>query len=166
MNLDSVRAALIADARADAELLLAEADRDAEERLSEAGEEAAAMIEAAQREGARDAAERLARQRAATRREAREIVLTAKRRALDELRERAHTAVRELVDEDGYPALLDRLRMLAAAQLGPDACIRVDPDGEPGVIASGAHRRVDYRLVTLVDRAIDKLGEDVVMLWT
>ncbi len=166
MNLDSVRAALIADAHADAELLLAEADRDAQDRLARADEEAATLMETARSEGTREAAERGARQRAATRREARQIVLTAKRRTLDELRERARTAVRGLAHEDSYQDLLDRLRMLAAVQLGPDAEISVDPESEPGVIASGGHRRVDCRLVTLADRAVDGLGADVATLWT
>ena len=34
------------------------------------------------------------------------------------------------------------------------------------VVASDGHRRVDYRLVTLADRAIDALGPQVAMLWT
>jgi vacuolar-type H+-ATPase subunit E/Vma4 len=166
MNLDGARAALIADARADAELLLAEADRDAHERLARADEEAAALMEAANTEGTRQAAERGARQRAGARRDARQIVLTAQRRALDELRERARTAARELAHDERYPELLDRLRTLAAAQLGPDAEIAVDPDGEPGVVGNGGHRRVDCRLVTLADRAVDGLGSEVATLWT
>ena len=54
---------------------------------------------------------------------------------------------------------------LAAAQLGAEAEITVDPDGEPGIVASAGHRRVDYRLTTLADRAFDALGADVATLW-
>ncbi len=128
--------------------------------------EAAELLEAARADGAREAAERLARQHAAARREAREVVLTARRRALDELRERAHTAVRELAREDRYGELRERLRTLAASQLGPDAEILDDPDGEPGIVARDGHRRVDYRLVTVADRAVDALGADVATLWS
>jgi vacuolar-type H+-ATPase subunit E/Vma4 len=166
VNLDAVRAALIADAHADAEQILAAADNDAQDRMTSATSEAAALIEAARTEGAIEATERLARQRAAARREARELGLAARRQALDQLRERARTAARELAHDESYPDLLDRLRMLAAAQLGPEAEITVDPGGEPGVMASDERRRVDYRLVTLADRAVDALGADVAMLWT
>ena len=53
-------------------------------------------------------------------------MLAAQRRALDELREHARTAVRELAHDDRYEELLERLRTLAASQLGPDAEISVD----------------------------------------
>ncbi len=165
MNIDSVRAALIADAEADAASLLAAADHDADDCIARSHEEAAELVEAARSEGAREAAERLARQHAATRREAREVVLTARRQALDELRERARTAARGLAREDRYGELRDRLRTLAASQLGPDAEILDDPDGEPGVVARDGYRRVDFRLVTLADRAVEALGADVATLW-
>ena len=54
---------------------------------------------------------------------------------------------------------------MAAFQLGADAEILDDPDGEPGVVACDVHRRVDYRLVTLADRAVEALGADVAALW-
>jgi vacuolar-type H+-ATPase subunit E/Vma4 len=165
VNLDAVRAALLADARADAASLLAAADREARDRIARSHEQAAELVEAARAEGAREAAQRLARHHAAARREAREVVLTARRRALDELRARAHTGARELAGEDRYGELRERLRTMAAFQLGPDAEILVDPDGEPGVVASDGHRRVDYRLVTLADRAVDALGADTATLW-
>jgi vacuolar-type H+-ATPase subunit E/Vma4 len=165
VNLDAVRAALIADARADAASLLAAADHDARDRIARSHEEAAELVEAARAEGAREAAERLARQHAATRREAREVVLAARRQALDELRERARTAARGLALEDRYGELREHLRNLASFQLGPDAEIIDDPDGEPGVVARDGHRRVDYRLVTLADRAVEALGADVATLW-
>ncbi len=165
MNLDAVHAALLADARADAASLLAAADRDARDRIARSHEEAAELVEAARAEGAREAAERLAREHAATRREAREVVLTARCHALDELRERARTAARELAREDRYGELREQLRSLAVSQLGPDAEVLDDPDGEPGVVARDGHRRVDYRLVTLADRAVDALGDDIATLW-
>jgi vacuolar-type H+-ATPase subunit E/Vma4 len=165
VNLDAVRAALIADARTDASSLLAAADHDADNSMARSHEEAAQLREAARTEGAREAAERVARLHATTRREAREVVLTARRQALDDLRERARTAARALALEDQYGELRERLRSLAVFQLGPDAEILDDPDGEPGVVARDGHRRVDYRLVTLADRAVDALGADVATLW-
>lgn len=165
MNLDAVRAALIADARSDAELILAEADRDVAARRADTQREAELLIETGRSQGARDADARLARRRAETRRESRQLVLAAQRRALDALRDRARSAARELGTEDAYPELLDRLRLLAVTQLGPGAAISVTPGGEPGVTATDGRRRVDYRLVTLADRAVDALGADVEMLW-
>jgi vacuolar-type H+-ATPase subunit H len=158
--------ARLADARADADQVLSAADVDAQDRLARARDEAAALLVAARVDGAREAAERLARQRAATRREAREIVLAARRRALDELRDRARAAARDLVDEDSYQQLLDRLRFLAVTQLGVDGEVVANPDGEPGIIVSDGARRVDYRLVTLADRAVASLGADIATLWT
>jgi vacuolar-type H+-ATPase subunit E/Vma4 len=165
VNLDAVRAALLADARADAASLLAAADHDARDHMARSRDEAAALVDAARSDGEREAAARLARQHAATRREAREIVLAAQRQALVELREHVRTAARELTHDDRYEELLERLRTLAASQLGRDAEISVPPDGEPGIVGSDAHRRVDYRLVTLADRALDAMGADIATLW-
>jgi vacuolar-type H+-ATPase subunit E/Vma4 len=165
VNLDAVRAALLADARADAASMLAAADDDVRDHMARCQREAAELVDAARSEGEREAAERLARQHAATRRAAREIVLGAQRRLLDQLREDAHTAARELAHEDRYEELLERLRTVAASQLGPDAEISVPPDGEPGIVGRDGHRRVDYRLVTLADRALDALGADIATLW-
>ncbi len=133
--------------------------------MARSRDEAAALVDAARSEGEREAAARLARQHAATRREAREIVLAAQRQALVELREHVRTAARELTHDDRYEELLERLRTLAASQLGPDAEISVAPDGEPGIVGSDGHRRVDYRLVTLADRALDAMGADIATLW-
>ena len=52
VNLDAVRAALIADARADAASLLAAADQDAHDHMARSHEEAAALVDAARSEGA------------------------------------------------------------------------------------------------------------------
>lgn len=166
MNLDAVRAALLADARADADAILALADRDVGERARLAQHDADTLLEVARAEGERTAAERLARQRGAAHREAREIVLRAQRRALDQLRERARGAVRELGRAEDSAALIDRLRALALAQLGPDAVIETGVDGEPGLVATDGRRRVDYRLATLADRAVDELGADVATAWS
>jgi vacuolar-type H+-ATPase subunit E/Vma4 len=166
MNVDAARAALLADAQADAQELLARADQEAAEQLAHAREQAASLLDTARADGAREATDRLVRERAGTRREARQRVLAARKAALDELCVRARDAVRALADEDDYPELIERLRLLATAQLGSDAAITVDPDGEPGVVASDGRRRVDYRLVTLADRAIEALGPEAGTLWT
>ena len=64
MNLDAVGAALIADARRTPIRRLQPRTGTRENAMARADEEAAAVIEAARAEGAREAAERLARQRA------------------------------------------------------------------------------------------------------
>jgi vacuolar-type H+-ATPase subunit E/Vma4 len=166
MNVDAVRDALLTDTHTDAEELVARADREADEQLARARNQAHALVEAARVDGAREAADRLARQRATARRDARQLVLRARRDALDELRAQARRAARALADEDSYPELVERLRLLATAQLGSGATITVEPDGEPGVVATDGHRRVDYRLVALADRALDALGAEVATLWT
>ncbi len=166
MNLEATRAALLSNARTEADRVVAEADRDVAAALDDARARAEREISAARAEGEQDAADRLARQRARARREARRIVLEARRGCYDELHDRARAAARDLAREHDYDDLVGRLRSLAVRQLGPDATVLVDPDAEPGLVAETESRRVDYRLVTLADRATEELSSEVAQLWT
>ena len=166
MKLEAVENALVADAKADAELLVAAADRDADAKVQAARDEAARLVASARAAGEREAGQILARQRSATRREARSIVLDAQRTVFDELRHRARAAVRALADEADYERFIAALGGPAAAELGPNAVITVAPSGEPGIFAIDGSRRVDYRLATLADRAVDELGSQIASLWT
>ncbi|MET0765956.1 MAG: V-type ATP synthase subunit E family protein [Blastococcus sp.] len=161
--LEPVRRGLLARARADADALLAQADTDAEATLAAARVEAAALLAQARAEGERDAEVVRARERARARREARATVLRAQAAVYDEVRRQGRAAVRALRSDPAYPALLDALRARAHAELGPDAAVREHPDG--GLVAEVPGRRLDARLDTLADAALDGLGGAVRQLW-
>ena len=93
-------------------------------------------------------------------------MLAAQRQVYDDLVERAHAGVRALARRDDYRTLIARLSAQATSQLGPDAVVTVDPDGEPGLTAAAGSRRVDYRLTTLADQAIGRLGPTLAKLWS
>lgn len=166
MSFDAVREALLADARSDAAALVAEAERAAGVRVAAAAAGAERVVEQARAEGEREAGERFERQLARARREARSLVLAARRQAAEELRHRSRAAVRELRTGPGGAALVAALSSAARSQLGPDAVVTVDPDGEPGVVARAGSRAVDYRLAAVADRVVDSLGSDVEELWS
>jgi vacuolar-type H+-ATPase subunit E/Vma4 len=161
--LDPVRAALLDRARADGDALLAAADAQAAAAVAAARAEAGAAVAEARARGEREAAVVRTAERARARREARAIVLRAQRTAYDELRRRSRAAAERLHTEPGYRALQDRLVAVARADLGTQAVIREDPDG--GLVAEAPGRRVDLRLGTLAERAVDGLGPELAALW-
>ena len=161
--LEPVRTALLARARADADATTARAEADAADRLAEARTEAAAILAAARSEGEQDAATVRARAAARAHREARETVLRAEREAYGRLYRQARTGVAALRADPRYPALVERLRDRARAQLGAEAVVREHPDG--GVVAEVPGRRLDLSLPALADRAVDDLGAEVTRLW-
>jgi len=150
-----VRAALLARARRDAQRLLTAAVEDAAAVLDAAGDEVLRIRDQAHAEATEYVASVLASQRARARREARTIVLRAQRAAYDQLLRRAREAVRQLRDDPGYPALLDRLAAMARAELGPDATVREHAHG--GVVAEAGGRRISFTLPALADRALAEL---------
>jgi len=163
-ELEPVRAALLAAARADAAAVLVAADEDEAATMAAARAQVADLVGAARREGAADAAAMLAADRARGRREARRIELCARQEVLDQLRSRARAAVTALRDDPGYGRLRDRLAARARELAGPDAVISEPPDG--GVVAVSAGRRWDLSLPALAERAVDALGPKVERLWT
>jgi vacuolar-type H+-ATPase subunit H len=159
-----VRTALVAAAQADAAAALAAAEAEATATVAAAEAQAAELVARARAEGAADAEAMLAADRARGGREARRIVLAARRQAYDLLRGRARAGVAALRADPAYPAILERLTARARALLGADAGIAPHPDG--GVLASAPGRRCDLSLPALADRAVDSLGPEVERLWT
>ncbi len=163
-ELEPVRAALLAAARADAAAVLAAADEDEAATMAAARAQVADLAGAARREGAADATAMLAADRARGRREARRIELSARQEVWDQLRSRARAAVTALRDDPGYGRLRDRLAARARELAGPDAVISEPPEG--GVVAVSAGRRWDLSLPALAERAVGALGPEVEQLWT
>ena len=164
MNLDVVRDALLADARAEAATTLAEAVEWADRELADARRAAAGHLAASEAAGRADAEADLALARAAARREARRLVLVAESEARRELVDRARDAVQSLRDEPGYEGMLRELESLARSQLGVDTTVVVD-EQFGGLVGTAPGRRVDYRLPVLVQRSVDAMGPEVERLW-
>ena len=158
-----VRAALLADAHADAERAVRAAQAAADETMAQARGEARASVEQARAEGEADAVAASAADRGRSRRRARTLVLTAQRTAYDELRAAAHEGVRSLLDDPRWPAMRETLVRRAHDVLGPDATLDVQPDG---VVGRKGAQLLDLRLDALADAQIDALGPDVESVWS
>ena len=164
-GLDAVRTALSDRARADATQATSAARDRAEAVIAAAREQAGAIGERARAEGAAAAERLLAAERARARRAARQRVLAARSRALDDLRDACLRAAEGLSQETGYPALTDRLVAVGRARLGDDAVVEVDGPEGAGVVARAGNRRVDLRLTELATRAVAHLGPRLEELW-
>ncbi|WNZ06584.1 hypothetical protein [Streptomyces sp. 11x1] len=161
--LDPVRAEMLRAARTDAEALSARAATEAAAVLDGAGAGAAAVLDEARRQGEADGATAARDLLLRARREARSRILSARREAYDDLRRAIADRVGELRRTDDYADLRGRLERLARALLGPDAEVTEHPEG--GVVARAPGRRVDLSLTALADRALDRLGGEVRVLW-
>jgi vacuolar-type H+-ATPase subunit E/Vma4 len=166
MNLEPLRRALLEHAEAEAARIRAAAEARAAETVARAEREGAASVEQAALAGA--ATGRLGGDRdlAAALRRARTEVLHARRDLHDELRARVRAAALALRAEPGYPALLEELAAAARHQLGEDAVVDVDPSDAGGVRATAAGRSVDYSLVAMADRCLERLAARLEELWT
>jgi vacuolar-type H+-ATPase subunit E/Vma4 len=158
-----VREALIARARAEAAALLAAADADAAAALAEAQRQVEELRAQARMQGEADGAAVLARERSSARRQAREVVMTARREAYEELVRQTRRAVTRLRAASSYPALLVALRAQVSTDPGRDVAVTEHPEG--GLVAVGEHRRLEFGLVDLADAAIQRLGPEVEGLW-
>lgn len=163
MNLAPVRDSLLAQARAEAAAAMDAARREAGERRAAAQAEAEALLREARSEREEAAAAARARSRLRARREARAIVLRARRGAYDELRTAALAAAADLRARADYPLLRERLAAAARALLGPAAEVTEPEDG--GVLARAGDRLVDCSLPVLVERCLADLGPDLEELW-
>lgn len=161
--LAAVRAAILAQAAADAGRTLAAADREVAARLAAAADQVARDQEAARVTAGRDATVIVDESRSRARRQARAIVLAAQQSAVEELRARARSAVSALRTDPRYPTLLARLTAIARDRLGPAAVVREHPEG--GVLAEADGRRVALTLDAAGDRAVDALGRRAEELW-
>lgn len=158
--LQPLRAALIARARAEADLVRTEAETEGRQLLAAARDEAEALLAKARAQGAMDAAAMFTSEMDRARRSARGVVLAAQNAAYHELRQRALTAVRALVAD---PAGRGRLETVLRNQLGDQAVLQEHADG--GIVAETPDgRSVDASVEKLVDRALADL--DLEQLWT
>jgi cell division septum initiation protein DivIVA len=165
MSIDTARDALLDDARRQAEDIVEAGERDARERLGAAQADADALVARARAEGEAagrvDAARVLAAQRFAANLQ----VLGARRASYDVLRAQARDAALALRAEPGYADLLERLAAAARRELGPGADLTIDPAGRGGVVARAGSREIDFTLVVLAERCVERLGSKAAALW-
>jgi hypothetical protein len=165
MTLDPLRAALRAQAEADAKRQVAAAVAARSRCVAEAQATARGLIEQGRLDGERLAGEESRRRLAVAYRQARELVLGAQRALAEELRRRARAGALALRDEPGYDTLVERLGSLARSQLGEAAELTIDPPGRGGVVARAGAASVDYTLPAVADRALDGLDARLETLW-
>jgi len=163
--LEPVRAALLADAGAEADRIVEEATRSATETMAAAETEAEATIERSRRRAELSSRAHSERVLARLRNDEQRGLHDAQLQLLSQLIETVHVSARRLRDDPRYPALLDQLESMARAQLGEDAVIERDPNPDGGLVARAGTRRVDYRLPVLAERALDDLSDEVAELW-
>lgn len=153
--LQSVRAAIIEDARRRADQMLAAARLQADETRARARAEAESVIVEARAEGERDGDAAVAERMRFARHEATATVLGARREIYREACRLVEDAVLDLRRDPVYTELLHRLRALVVDRLGADADVEVDVPGSGGVVAHLGSRRVDCTLPALAHRFID-----------
>jgi vacuolar-type H+-ATPase subunit E/Vma4 len=156
--LEPLRAALLTGADAQARAVEAASEAESRELLASARRRRDAVLQDARARGEAEGSLRVRSERARVQREARGLVLAAQRAAYDDLRARARTAVRELLED---PAERQRLAASLRSRLGPDAVVRAHGGGLVGESADG--RVVDASVEALVDAAVASV--DLQHLW-
>lgn len=149
-----VARALLDASRSTAEDTVGQARVEAERISGAARADSEAALDKARQEGAADAAVAVRTRRAAGRRAARAVVLSAQRRAYEDFAARAREAVRRQLNT---AQTTDALTDLARRTLGSQAVIRRDADG--AVVATATGRVLELSLDELTDRAIAELGQ-------
>jgi vacuolar-type H+-ATPase subunit E/Vma4 len=148
---DALRAAAAAQARGTVD----QARSAAATTLATARAEADRIRATARDSGRADAAAALAIERARVARQARAVVLTARRQAYETLHQRAREAVGRLCEDRDYPAMRGALVGVARAALGGGAAVR-EADGG-GILAEVPDRRVDLSLAGFAARAVEEV---------
>jgi hypothetical protein len=128
----------------------------AAQAMSAARVQADGVLAEARVQGRADAAGAAGAELARGHREARGIVLAARKIAYDQLMALARAAVSRLLSEPDYPKWRESLVAIARRSLGPDAVIRDEPGG--GISASLDGRRLDLRLGDMADRAVAQIA--------
>ncbi|MBS2965896.1 hypothetical protein KGA66_22800 [Actinocrinis puniceicyclus] len=162
--LDPVRDRLIGRARQDADAVTAAARADAEAVIAAARDQARAVLDEAREQGGAEAAAQTRAARSAARREARGMLLAAQRAVYDAVRESIELNVLALREAPDYAALVAVLERRVHDLLGPRAEITADARG--GVVAAVPGKRVDLSLPAIAARAVERLDDEAVRLWT
>jgi len=152
-------------ARARGHATRATAAADVRAELARARREAHGILDEARADGDAAAAATAAIQVAMARREAREMVLAARRAAYETLREQAVAAlVAQATSPEGLQ-LAARLQRLVRDRVGATAAVRSGGPGNLRAVAESGNRRAEVEPQALVDHALESLGADIEALW-
>lgn len=160
LAMEPLRAALLADAHAEADRLRRGAEEAGRQALAAAEEEVAAMLARARAQGEEDGCALRAADEARARSAARAGRLAARLGDYEALRRGSRAAVHALLREQGNRELLT-----AALRRGLGGQAAVSDTDDGGLLARAADGRViDASVGVLVDRAL--AGLDLEQLWT
>jgi vacuolar-type H+-ATPase subunit E/Vma4 len=165
VNVERVRALLLADAAARAERLRDTARAEAASALHGAEAEVDRLLAQARREGEELARRAADRELVEARREARRLVLEAQADAYAELRRRVRAHALTIRAQPGYRRWLSALSEAASRQLGPEAKLTVDVPQVGGVRAERDGRALDYTLPALAERCLEAAAGQSQELW-
>jgi vacuolar-type H+-ATPase subunit E/Vma4 len=166
VNVDRLRATLLANAEAEADAVRAAGESRAKAERERAQTESSRLQERARAEGEAAGDLESARDLAVARSGARRVVLEARQAVYEDFRSRGLAeALAFRADRKEYARLLERLEDEARRSLGDDVEIERDPEDVGGIRARAGARSVDLTLPTLVDRCVADLGARVEELW-
>ena len=164
-DLETLVADLCASAEQDAAAVRATAAAQARHTARAAEEEARSVLEDAKRTGARAAAGTAAGRRAETRRAARELMLSTRRRVLDRLRAESVARLAADLDQPGGVELRQYLRSLVAEVAGARDVQQLHTAGGWVLTAPVTSGEIELDLGDLVDQIIASLAEELDSLW-
>ncbi len=157
--------ALLVSARERAAVLADDAEACYRSVVERAGNEAERMLEEARSQGEAAAVEVAAQELARSRQEARAIVLAARRRAYEAVREAALQGLAACASTPDALALRDRLAALVRERLGADVSVTSEPALDVWASAETADRRCVLSAAMLVDHALASRTIDLEALW-
>jgi len=163
--LEPVSEALVETARLRAEQQRADAIEDVRVELSRAHAEARRLLAEARVQGASAAGWIASLQLVEARREAREMVLRARRRAYEALRRDAIGALERRANTTEGRMLIDQLSALVEERLGGDASIDRAEHDALVVEARSGNRRAAIGPTMLIDHVLLSMTEQVEGLW-
>lgn len=133
--------------------------------LARAREGAERILDEARADGTEAATATASSQLTMARRDTREAILAARRRAYERLRD---GAVEALVHQAATPEgrrLAERLRALVRDRVGASASVHSAGPGSLGAVAELGNRRAELEPGELIDQAFKSLGAGIEALW-
>jgi vacuolar-type H+-ATPase subunit E/Vma4 len=158
--------ALVTEADEQAAAAAAAAEGDAAAILENAQAEAARILEQARSDGAAAGRAGAASALVATHRQARALVLGARRAAFEEVRRTALDELAARTTSAAGRALAERLATIVRERAGPGATVQSTTAGPLAVAATAGNRRAEVDLASLVDMALCDLADEVARLWS
>jgi len=158
-------AAMMDAVRSDAATAVAAASADAATGVERARVDAAAILAGARADGAAAAHHATIAMVTTAKREGREAILGAQRRAYEALRQGVHAALAGTIESPQGIALLARLDVLARARLGPNAIVERLDDGRIGVRATDGGRSLEVPIDRFIDHELAACHDRITALW-